>query len=184
MWLARLFVVASCTALASVLAAPAASASDGPPGFWYGADSDGPGPLGSGVEYTMPTCSGAYGSYVGRIDSGSDPYNKPAYSNAANSNAASGYGVGSQNYYDLAGPLADPSYNGSASEAVSWGEYQGQLAIDNWVTFYVTDGNLLPALPVIYADMESGNPGYGSNTVLTATSSTASGTSFTTRTSR
>ena len=64
----------------------AAYAGDAPTGFWYGSDGSGPAPQGTGVEYTMPNCGGAYGSYTGQLNSVRSPYNVASDSNAANAN--------------------------------------------------------------------------------------------------
>jgi hypothetical protein len=119
------------TAMILLLTILPADAGDTPAGYWYGADGSGPGPVGSGVPYTMPTCGGAYGSYTGRIDSVPDSYNNVSYSNAANDNDNSGYGIGSQNYFVLTGPLSDPSYNGTDAEALAYGKSRETL---HWTT--------------------------------------------------
>jgi len=114
----------------------------------------------------MPTCGGAYGSYIGRIDSVPDSYNNVSYSNAANDNDNSGYGIGSQNYFVLTGPLSDPSYNGTDAEALAYGKSQGDIALDNWVSFYSGSSAYIPGYPIIYADLEDGGGGWSSNTTL------------------
>lgn len=156
-------VIAAAALVVGVFAGPA-SANDSPSGFWYGADGSGPGPNGSGVEYTFPNCGGGYGSYVGRIDSYPDSYGNATYSNDAQANANSGYGIGATSYFDLAGPTSDPSYNGTGSEALSWGEQQAATATSNYESFY--DHNDAPSDVILWADMESGNGGWGSNQTL------------------
>jgi hypothetical protein len=158
--------IAATVTAAAVLAFPAAAqAGDTPAGFYYGADSSGPGPNGSGVEYTFPNCGGAYGLYVGRVNEPDDPYNKQSYSNAANLNSYEGYGIGSQNYYALGGPGDDDAT--TASEALNYGEDQGDLAMSNLESFYDESGTDQPLdYIILYADIESGNGGWNGNTGL------------------
>ena len=163
--LRRAVVIAVALTTLLELGAPAALAADGPPGFYYGSDGSGPGPVGSEVEYTMPTCGGAFGAYIGRITYASDPtYNNPTYSNDSNANAAASYGLGSSNYFDLAGPTEDPGYNGSAAEATAFGQSQGFTAQANWQSFY--SSHLIPRHPIVFADLEYANPGWTGNQAL------------------
>ena len=158
-----LAAVAAATALA---AAPiAAMAGDTPTGFYYGADTNGPGPSGSGVEFTMPTCGGAYGSYTGRTNTGTDPDNNKTFSNDANLNAYSTFGLGSQNYFDLGGPANDNAT--TAAEAMSYGESQGNTALAALRSFYNNSSVDLPLnFIVLYADIEAGNGGWTTNPAL------------------
>lgn len=134
-------------------------AGDSPAGFWYGADCSGPGGNGTTVPYLEPTCGGLYGSYVGRINESSDPYNHALYSNETNANYTTGHGgLGSQNFFALDGPKADPNYTGTTNEASGWGELQASTALSNWISFY--SSNHKPYWPLIYADIEPGNPGW------------------------
>jgi hypothetical protein len=153
-------------AVAAVIAltGTAAYAGDTPTGYWYGSDGSGPAPQGTGVEYTMPNCGGAYGSYTGQLNQVSSPYNVASDSNAANANQASGYGVGSQNSFMIAPPQSDPSYNGTATEATFWGESQGNAAMENWGSFYGQSGINLPSNPIIYADLENSQYTWNSGT--------------------
>lgn len=154
---------AAATALA---AAPiAAVAGDTPAGFYYGNDTNGPGPVGSGVEFTENTCGGAYGSYTGRTNTGTDPDDHRAWSNDANLNAYETFGFGSQNYFDLGGPGNIGAT--TAAQAMSYGETQGNTAMAALRSFYNTSGTDLPLdFIVLYADIESGNGGWNGNTAL------------------
>ena len=67
----------------------------------------------------------------------------------------SNYGIGSSDYYYLYGPLDDPSYNGTTTEAQSYGETQGNTAIANFVDFYDQSSALGPTTPVIWVDLEN-----------------------------
>lgn len=151
---------------ALMLAIPtAALAGDTPPGFYYGSDTNGPGPVGSGVEYTFKNCGGAFGNYIGRVDSANDSDNKEGYSNAANANAINGYGLGSDNYYVLSGPTDDDAT--TAAEALAYGEQQGDAAMSNVSGFYNSSGVEAPAYdPIIYADVEQYNGDGWSSTSL------------------
>ena len=73
-----------------------ALAGDSPAGFYYGTDTNHPGPNTSGPVYKLTSplaCSGDYGSYVGRIETSPDSDNNETFSNDANKNA-NDYGVG------------------------------------------------------------------------------------------
>lgn len=141
-----------------------ANASDSPTGFYYGADDGGPGPSGTSPVYSMPTCGGAYGVYVARMDTVPDPYGNTAYSNAANEDAALGRGYGSMGAWDLEGPGDDPKYNGTTTEAYDYGLQQGASALTEWKAFYAQSGVKPPAQAgIMMADVEQGNGGYGTS---------------------
>jgi hypothetical protein len=109
----------------------------------------------------MPNCGGAYGSYIGEINTGG--YNEEAYSNAANANDDAGYGIGSSDYYMVEGPSPDHL---TAAEALAWGEEQGNTAISNFVAFYDKSSVLETGTPIIWADLEDAGGGWSSNTSL------------------
>jgi hypothetical protein len=165
-------VSAVALAVGFVGVAATAMAGDTPAGFYYGTDTNGfgptgPGPSGSSVPYKNPSpCDGDFGSYVGRIESFPDSDNHEAWSNDANKNANSGDGVGSQNYYVLSGPDGLSGFNGTASEATTWGEDQGEAAINNFYDFYNQGGVNPPSVAIIYADLETGGGGWTSNKSL------------------
>lgn len=129
-------------------------------GYYYGADLTGPGPSNGSIPYLEPICGGAYGTYIGRINSVPDGYNNTMYSDDAAKNAAAGYGVGPMSIIDLQGPGVDKATTTSAAEA--WGEDQARTAIANFQTYY--DENNKFVYPVIWADAESGNGGYSTST--------------------
>jgi hypothetical protein len=162
-----LAAMAALAVAAGMVGVPAtALAGDTPAGFYYGADTNDPGPVGGGVEYTFPNCGGAYGDYVGRVDYPGDSDNHVSFSNAANANAIYGYGIGSQNYYLLSGPTDAGAT--TASAALAYGEQQGNAAMSNVAGFYNSGGVEAPTYdPIIYADVESwSGDGWGSNTSL------------------
>ncbi len=137
----------------------AASAGDGPPGFWYGADGYGPGPTSS---LDMPVCGGMYATYAGRVDNiaPDDGFFNVSYAQAPSFNADLGEGIGMLAYIDVTGPRADPYYNGTAVEAETWGVEQAWYAFANWDYDIDYDVDYYPLYPIVFADMESGNPGW------------------------
>lgn len=151
--------IAAIAAAAALAGAPASASASLAPIFNYGTDTN-TGPSGTS---TMPTCGGVYGSYVGRINTATDPDNHRAWSNDANLDALHGHGVGSQNYYDLTGPFDHAS---TATEAIDFGEAQGRDAIKALEGFYSVKGTRLPHYIILYADIESGNGGWDGNKTL------------------
>ena len=119
--------------------ATAATAGDGPPGFWWGTDSlpvTVPGP----APYQMPYLGGAYGGYIGMTGNwaywlgcgGQEHF--LAFSATDNAQAHTDYvtyhtGVGSGAYWFMGGPGVDPDYNGTAAEASTWGARQAARAL-------------------------------------------------------
>lgn len=134
-----------------------ASANDSPSGFWYGADGTGPGPNGTSI---ASPCTGAYGFYAGRVNTANDGYMKISYANQAQTNANNGRGVGEMAYGDLDGPTAYSGFNGSTSEATYWGEEQANAFGNSWDGDMDSYGLEEPSYPLVFADMESGNPGW------------------------
>ncbi len=143
-------------------AAPGLIAGDTPPGFWYGTDSNYIGIPGSGP-YSEPVIGGAYGGYVGMTGNwahwkgcaGDHTVWSPTdAARAATDQKTYHKGIGTAAYWFMAGPGVDPHYNGTTSEAYSWGEAQAARAISD------TNGNV--TYPVLFMDVElPGNaPGY------------------------
>jgi hypothetical protein len=115
------------------------------PGFFYGTDSSAPDACGNGP-YTEPVngdCSstdGPYGEYIGELGSYENwqgcttsglAWDQGNY-NMANDNIVEyGVGIGAAGYWFAAGPGRDPKYNGTASEAMTWGEEQAEAAISD-----------------------------------------------------
>jgi hypothetical protein len=161
----RVVAALAVTFVVIVASAMPAFAGDTPAGFNYGADGSGPGPTNpSGpVPYVMPTCGGAYGSYIGRVETFPDnEFNVESYSNDANANSNGGYGIGSSNYYELVGPQG---YN-TASAATGWGKTQANTAVSNFVSFYDQSSATALTYPVLWAALETKQGGWTSNTAL------------------
>ena len=155
-----------------------AAASDSPAGFYYGSDSSNPlitstGPIYGNTfrdsisPYHTTSLGGAYGGYLPELAQwqGLTGCAQPALSQntadggPANANASDGAGVGEVAVYMLGGPGADPNYNGTTSEAVAWGEDQGNAAVTAARNSTLGGG---VHSSVIFGDME---PGHGWNSV-------------------
>ena len=138
-------------ALRAVRAAVTATTSGGDSsGFYYGTDSSAPTACGSGP-YTEPAngdCSstdGPYGEYIGELGSYENwqgcttsglAWVQSNY-NMANDNIMEyGVGVGAAAYWFAAGPGRDPNYNGTTSEAMTWGAEQAQQVISETSGFF------------------------------------------------
>ncbi len=133
-------------ALHAVRGAPvAATARFDSPGFFYGTDSSAPDACGTGP-YTEPVngdCSstdGPYGEYIGELGSFENWQGcttsglawVQANYNMANDNIVEyGVGIGAAGYWFAAGPGRDPNFDGSTSEAMTWGEEQAEQAISD-----------------------------------------------------
>jgi hypothetical protein len=168
------------TAAAVVVGATPALAGDGPPGFWYGTDSKTMSVTGSGPYYE-PVIGGRYGGYIGMIGNwanvtGCDKIVVWSAANATIANvnySAYGVGVGAGAYYFMGGPGVDPTYNGTSSEAYTWGERQAKQAL-----YDVSQKSASQRViyPVVFADIEipGDSPSYtpasdnGWNTVYTS----------------
>jgi hypothetical protein len=129
-------------ALVAVRAGNAESGGDST-GFYYGTDSSAPDACGKGP-YTEPVgdCSdgtaGPYGEYIGEVGSflnwkGCTTAGLnwvQANYNMANDNILDyGIGIGAAGYWFAAGPGRDPHYNGTAREAMAWGQAQAQQVV-------------------------------------------------------
>ncbi len=165
----------------AVRAARAAQSSKEPAGnsparFWHGTDSTQMAVGGTGP-YTEPVLGGSYGGYVGMA--GNWAHWQPCggkliWSSANARQAAANYsayhkGIGVSAYWFMAGPGVDPHYDGTVSEATSWGRRQAARAI----------ADVSPSrenYPVLWMDIElPGNapaftpaPDNGWNSVYTA----------------
>jgi hypothetical protein len=136
-------------ALVAVRAGTAESGGDST-GFYYGTDSSAPAACGKGP-YTEPvgSCSqgtaGPYGEYIGEVGSFLNwkgcttaglNWVQSNY-NMANDNILDyGLGLGAAGYWFAAGPGRDPHYNGTAAEAMTWGEEQAQQVIASLGGFF------------------------------------------------
>jgi len=146
-------------------------------GFWYGADSGGPGPANGSAPYQEPSCGSghAYGGYIGKIGgadlvSSSDPDGYgPGYTGAWNSadsgDANTDYfdyseGVGTGGFWFMYGP---GDTDGTGDSATAWGEQQGSWAVADWERWYDNGVHRMP-LRILWADVEvPGSYGWGSD---------------------
>jgi hypothetical protein len=132
-------MIAVWVAAALALVPAAAKANDSPPGFWYGTDSLYMNVTGSGP-YKEPVIGGNYGGYEGMVGSWeywlgcpgrfldwSHVNSKQADTNLSKYNK----GVGTAAYWFMGGPGVDPHYNGTSSEAKSWGKKQATRAMSD-----------------------------------------------------
>ena len=149
--------VAAAVAVAiSVVGAVAASAGDGPAGFYYGTDSWNVSGTGS-APYHEPVIGGAYGGYIGMAGNwarwaGCRTGNFLAWSSANSAQANVNYakyhvGIGTGVYWYMGGPGVDPHWNGTATEAYNWGARQAALTLAYMRSLHVT-------YPEVWADIE------------------------------
>jgi hypothetical protein len=147
-------LVLATTAALTTLAATAASAGDSPTGFWWGTDSATVTVPGS-APYSMPHLGGAYGGYIGMtgnwahwIGCGKIVVWSATNSAQANTNYTTYHrGIGTGVYWFMGGPGVDPHYNGTTSEAYSWGEQQAARTLYDIGQLHVT-------YPVVWMDIE------------------------------
>jgi hypothetical protein len=147
-------LVLATTAAVTTVAATAASANDGPTGFWYGTDSATV-PVPGSAPYSMPYLGGAYGGYIGMTGNWARWFGcgkivvwSATNSAQANTNYITYHkGIGTGVYWFMGGPGVDPHYNGTAGEAYSWGEQQAAA------TLY-SIGNVHVTYPVVFMDVE------------------------------
>lgn len=146
-------------------------------GFWYGADSGGPGPANGSAPYTMPSCGSghAYGGYIGKIGGadlvssgnpdGYGPGNTFAWSSADAADADTNHfshsdGVGAGGFWFMFGPN---DTDGTGLGATAWGEQQGKWALADWERWYANGTHRMP-LRILWMDVEGpGANGWGSN---------------------
>ena len=165
----------AATAAQAATAAPAWR--DGPPGFWWGTDSL-PVTVPGSAPYQMPHLGGAYGGYIGMT--GNWAYWQGckggfiAFSATDNAQAHTNYvtyhtGVGSGAYWFMGGPGVDPGYNGTATEASTWGARQAARALAD-----IADGHIFD-YKVVWMDVElpgiAPAPDNGWNNVYTSSCS-------------
>jgi Protein of unknown function (DUF4232) len=130
-------------ALRAIRAARPATPVTDTSGFYYGTDSSAPAACGTGP-YTEPVngdCSstdGPYGEYIGEMGSYENwqgcttsglAWVQGNYNAANDNNMEYGVGIGAAGYWFAAGPGRDPNYNGTASEAMTWGQEQAEQAM-------------------------------------------------------
>jgi hypothetical protein len=156
-WLAlagSMTLVLATTTAVTVLAATAASAGDGPTGFWYGTDSTTVTVSGA-APYSEPVIGGAYGGYIGMTGNWSEWSGcgtHGAWSATNSAQADTNYntyhkGIGTGVYWFMGGPGVDPHYNGTAGEASSWGQQQAARTLYDIGHVHVT-------YPVVFMDVE------------------------------
>lgn len=156
------FAVVAVAIIASLFTAATAYAGDAPTGWYYGTDSSGPAPTGSGPYSEPDVGGGAYGGYYGMIGAWwqlesncSSPATdfKTSYAEDANYNQSHSDGAGAGAYFYVGGPAEDPHYNGSDSEAYNWGWDQAEQADSDYVNGYSS----YVTFPVLFMDIEQGN---------------------------
>ena len=173
--LSALTAMATSVLLLAAMTAPPALAEDS--GFWYGADSGGPGPANGSAPYTMPSCGSghAYGGYLGKIGgadlvgSGNPDGYGPGNTGAWNSSFAAdadtnhfseGEGVGAGGFWFMFGP---GDTDGTGDSATAWGTQQGKWAVADWERWYDGGAHKMP-LRILWMDVEvPGSNGWGSN---------------------
>jgi hypothetical protein len=156
-WLAlagSMTLVLATTTAVTILAATAASAGDGPTGFWYGTDSTTVTVSGH-APYSEPVIGGAYGGYIGMTGNWSEWLGcgtHGAWSATNSAQADTNYntyhkGIGTGVYWFMGGPGVDPHYNGTTGEATSWGQQQAARTLYDIGHVHVT-------YPVVFMDVE------------------------------
>lgn len=126
-------------------------------GFVSGTDSL-PVTVSGGAPYQEPVVGGDYGGYLGMTGNwarwkgcaGTGNFLAFAAANSREANAnfrGHGVGVGTGVYWFLGGPGVDPKYNGTTTEASSWGAAQAARALYSMQYHQVT-------YPVIFMDVE------------------------------
>jgi Protein of unknown function (DUF4232) len=134
-------------ALTAALAEPAAAPQGDSAGYYYGTDSAAPDACGDGSgPYTEPSGScgngteGPYGEYIGEVGSFLNwkgcttsglNWVQANYDMATDNVVDYSVGLGAAAYWFAAGPGRDPHYNGTTSEAMTWGQEQAEQAISD-----------------------------------------------------
>jgi hypothetical protein len=173
---AELLALAGVVSMVALLPSGPAAAENS--GFWYGADSGGPGPSNGSAPYHEPSCGSghAYGGYLGKIggadlvssanSTGYGPGHTFAWvaQYAADANAdhfgAGADGVGAGGYWFALGPNDTA---GTGLSAYNWGYRQGTWAVDDWQRWYDHGIHRMP-LQIVWMDVEGpGSNGWGSD---------------------
>jgi hypothetical protein len=132
-------------AIARGAVATGPTAQQPPARFYYGTDSSLPTACGNGHgPYTEPRgdcangTAGPYGEYMGETGSFYNwqgcttsglAWNQADYNMATDNVVDHGTGLGAAAYWFMGGPGRDPHYNGSTSEATTWGQEQARAAL-------------------------------------------------------
>jgi hypothetical protein len=130
-----------------------AAAGDSPPGFWYGTDSSTTPVTGTGP-YIEPVIGGNYGGYTGMAGNwahwqgcGGKLIWSATNAGQASANLTTYHkGVGVGAYWFMAGPGVDPNYNGTVTQAQTWGQQQAARAL--------ADLGSAENYPVLWMDVE------------------------------
>jgi hypothetical protein len=157
-------VVLVSGALGTATASASASAS-----YYLGSDSNGPVANGHGYPYSVPGTGGLYAGYGGEIGTWTNwrgcttgtAFNLTDV-RAVDADERAGAIPGLSFYWFMAGPGADPSYNGSEAEAYRWGVRQAERVDSNY-DHIVALGYTAPSpfTPLVYMDIEGQpEPGY------------------------
>ena len=154
----RLLAVGA-VALASLPSAVLAG--DSPAGFYYGTDTNSPTVSGS-PPYQEPSVGGTYGGYIGEWAGWGNytgcfnmyNFNTTNASDADTNLNSYGSGVGAGDYYALAGPGLDPNYNGTTSEAATWGTGQAEYAVSVYNNLYSNGSSDAVYYKILFADVE------------------------------
>jgi hypothetical protein len=128
--------------------------SDTPSGFWNGTDSSTIAISGA-APYREPVIGGTYGGYIGMAGNWARWAGcgrrvvvfSTQNSAQANADFVDHDGIGTGVYWFMAGPGVDPHYNGTTSEANSWGREQAARTLADIEHTHVT-------YPVIFMDIE------------------------------
>jgi hypothetical protein len=149
-------VAATAATAASAAPATAPHAGDSPAGFIYGTDSW-PTNVELSNPYREPVIWGPYGGYIGMAGNwarmeGCTTGNFLAWSATNSAQANANYtkyklGIGTGVYWYMGGPGVDPHWNGTTTEASSWGVVQAEHALAAMKSLTVT-------YPVVWADIE------------------------------
>jgi hypothetical protein len=154
--IAAMIGLAAATSV-TVAAMPASASTsavhgDTPPGFWYGSDSSTIA-IGGSAPYSEPVIGGRYGGYIGMTGNWAKWAgcgNRAVVwssANAAQAAANFGDGIGTGAYWFMAGPGVDPHYNGTTSEANSWGQQQAARTLADVKNSHLN-------YPVVFMDIE------------------------------
>jgi Protein of unknown function (DUF4232) len=139
--------MALAIARGAVVAAQTDPAQQTPAGYYYGTDSSLPTACGKGNgPYAEPRgdcghgTAGPYGEYIGETGSFYNwqgcttsglAWNQANYNMATDNVVDHGTGLGAAAYWFMGGPGRDPHYNGTTSEAMTWGRKQAQQALSD-----------------------------------------------------
>lgn len=169
----KLAIIAIVVGAATVLIQTRGYAGDTPAGFYYGIDSCCPTATGSSPQFQEPdvTGGGSFSTYLDEIGgyeqingcNWGPVHNDTDIADADADHVNNGAEPGDATYFFLGGPGADPSYNGTTSEAQAWGQRQAEFALNE----IFSSNNYYP-MNILWGDFEdtetaSHGPYYGWN---------------------